>query len=75
MTEPSRRKKVLQGSLSNLLRLVLSIAFSLYLPHFLVHHMGPAEYSAWVVILQLAAYINYLEFGRHCARLSFWPLS
>jgi O-antigen/teichoic acid export membrane protein len=71
MTEPSRRKKVLQGSLSNLLRLVLSIAFSLYLPHFLVHHMGPAEYSAWVVILQLAAYINYLEFGIQTAVSKF----
>jgi O-antigen/teichoic acid export membrane protein len=71
MTEPSRRKKVLQGSLSNLLRLVLSLAFSLYLPHFLVHHMGPAEYSAWVLILQLAAYINYLEFGIQTAVSKF----
>ena len=71
MTEPSRRKKVLQGSLSNLLRLVLSLAFSLYLPHFLVHHMEPAEYSAWVLILQLAAYINYLEFGIQTAVSKF----
>lgn len=71
MMEPSRRKKVLRGSLSNLLRLLLSLAFSLYLPHFLVHHMDPAEYSAWVVILQLAAYINYLEFGIQTAVSKF----
>jgi O-antigen/teichoic acid export membrane protein len=71
MTEPSRRKKVLQGSLSNLLRLLLSLAFSLYLPHFLVHHLVPAEYSAWVLILQLAAYINYFEFGIQTAVSKF----
>jgi O-antigen/teichoic acid export membrane protein len=71
MTDPSRRKKVLQGSLSNLLRLLLSLAFSLYLPHFLVHHMGPAEYSAWVLILQLATYVNYLEFGIQTAVSKF----
>lgn len=69
--ETSRRKKVLQGSLSNLLRLLLSLAFSLYLPHFLVHHMAAAEYSAWVLILQLAAYISYLEFGIQTAVSKF----
>ena len=71
MTETSRRKKVLQGSASNLLRLLLSLAFSLYVPHFLVHHMAAAEYSAWVLILQLAAYISYLEFGIQTAVSKF----
>ena len=71
MMETSRRKKVLQGSVSNLLRLLLSLAFSLYLPHFLVHHMVAAEYSAWVLILQLAAYISYLEFGIQTAVSKF----
>src|ERR1700743_1254890 len=71
MKETSRHKKVLQGSVSNLLRLLLSLAFSLYLPHFLVHHMAAAEYSAWVLILQLAAYISYLEFGIQTAVSKF----
>src|SRR3984957_20546664 len=71
MKETSRHKKVLQGSVSDLLRLLLSLAFSLYLPHFLVHHMAAAEYSAWVLILQLAAYISYLEFGIQTAVSKF----
>jgi O-antigen/teichoic acid export membrane protein len=71
MKETSRHKKVLQGSVSNLLRLLLSLVFSLYLPHFLVHHMAAAEYSAWVLILQLAAYISYLEFGIQTAVSKF----
>jgi O-antigen/teichoic acid export membrane protein len=66
-----RHKKVLQGSASNLLRLLLSLAFSLYLPHFLVHHMGTAEYSAWVLMLQIAGYVNYLEFGLQTAISNF----
>ena len=60
---PSPKLKLLQGSASNLLRVLLSMVVSLLLPPFLVHRMPPAEYSAWVLILQLSAYVSYLDFG------------
>jgi O-antigen/teichoic acid export membrane protein len=56
-------KKVLHGSASNLVRVLLSMMVSLVLPSFLVHRMAPVEYSAWVLILQLSAYVNFLDFG------------
>jgi O-antigen/teichoic acid export membrane protein len=63
----SKKRKVLQGSASNLVRLLLSMLVSLVLPPFLVHRMPPAEYSAWVLILQLSAYVNLLDFGLQTA--------
>src|SRR6201996_8020967 len=63
----SRKRKVLQGSASNLVRVLLSLMVSLVLPPFLVHRMAPAEYSAWVLILQLSAYVNLLDFGLQTA--------
>ncbi len=63
----SHKRKVLQGSASNVTRVLLSMLVSLVLPPFLVHHMAPAEYSAWVLILQLSAYVNLLDFGLQTA--------
>ena len=63
----SRKRKVLQGSASNLLRVLLSMLVSLVLPPFLVHHMVASEYSAWVLILQLSAYVSLLDFGLQTA--------
>src|SRR3984957_3982707 len=63
----SRKRKVLQGSASNALRLFLSLLVSLVLPPFLVHRMPPAEYSAWVLILQLSNYVFLLDFGLQAA--------
>jgi O-antigen/teichoic acid export membrane protein len=63
----SHKRKVLQGSVANLVRLLLSMFVSLVLPPFLVHHMAAAEYSAWVLILQLSAYVNLLDFGLQTA--------
>jgi O-antigen/teichoic acid export membrane protein len=63
----SRKRKVLQGSASNLIRVLLSMLVSLVLPPFLVHHMAASEYSAWVLILQLSAYVGLLDFGLQTA--------
>src|SRR5580693_731748 len=63
----SHKRKVLQGSASNLVRVLLSMLVSLVLPPFLVHRMTPAEYSAWVLILQMSAYVNLLDFGLQTA--------
>jgi O-antigen/teichoic acid export membrane protein len=63
----SQKRKVLQGSASNMVRVLLSMLVSLVLPPFLVHRLAPAEYSAWVLILQLGAYVNLLDFGLQTA--------
>jgi len=63
----SHKRKVLQGSASNIVRVFLSMLVSLVLPPFLVHRMPPPEYSAWVLILQLSAYVNLLDFGLQTA--------
>jgi O-antigen/teichoic acid export membrane protein len=57
------KKKILQGSAANLLQMALAFGVSLIVPHFLVHRMQQAEYSAWVLILQISAYVSYLESG------------
>ncbi len=63
----SRKRKLLQGSASNLSRVLLSMLVSLVLPPLLVHRMPSVEYSAWVLILQLSAYVNLLDFGLQTA--------
>jgi O-antigen/teichoic acid export membrane protein len=50
-----------------MVRVLLSMLVSLVLPPFLVHRMTPPEYSAWVLILQLSAYVNLLDFGLQTA--------
>ena len=63
----SRKRKVLQGSASNITRVLLSMLVSLVLPPFLVHRLSAADYSAWVLILQLSTYVNLLDFGLQTA--------
>ena len=58
----SRKRKVLQGSASNMVRVLLSLMVSLVLPPFLVHRLSTAEYGAWVLILQCSAYVGLLDF-------------
>jgi O-antigen/teichoic acid export membrane protein len=50
-----------------MLRVLLSMLVSLVLPPFLVHRMSAAEYSAWVLILQLSAYVSLLDVGLQTA--------
>jgi O-antigen/teichoic acid export membrane protein len=57
------KRRILQGSASNLLRVFLSMLVSLVLPPFLVHRMSTVEYGAWVLILQFGAYVNFLDLG------------
>ena len=59
----SHTRKVLQGSASNIAKVVLGTLIALVLPPLLVHRMEPAEYGAWVLILQIAAYVNLLDVG------------
>ena len=57
----------MQGSASNIVRVLLSMLVSLVLPPFLVHRLSAAEYSAWVLILQLGAYAGLLDLGLQTA--------
>jgi O-antigen/teichoic acid export membrane protein len=67
----SQTRKVLQGSASNVARIILSMLVALVLPPLLVHRLDPAEYGAWVLILQCSAYINLLDFGLQTAIAKF----
>lgn len=62
-----QRRKVLQGSASNLARVILTMALALVLPPLLVHRLAPSEYAAWVLILQCSGYISLLDFGMQTA--------
>ena len=57
------KRRFLQGSASNVVRLALSVLVAAILPPVMVHHLSQAEYSAWVLVLQLSTYINLLDLG------------
>jgi O-antigen/teichoic acid export membrane protein len=63
----SYKRKILKGSASNLARVALSALVSLVLPPLLVHRLQPAEYGAWVLILQISGYISLLDLGLQTA--------
>jgi O-antigen/teichoic acid export membrane protein len=52
---------------ANLGRGSASAAVALLLPPILVRHMTPASYAVWVLVLQTAAYVSYLNFGLQTA--------
>jgi len=64
-------RKILQGSGSNLIRVFLSALVGIALPPFLVRHLSAPEYSAWVLILQLSAYVSLLDLGIQTAISKF----
>ena len=52
-----------QNSLINVSRIFVTAAVTLILPAYLVHRLSVQVYSAWVLILQLGAFVSYLDFG------------
>jgi O-antigen/teichoic acid export membrane protein len=44
-------------------RVVANSLVGLVLPAYLTHHLSVKIYGAWVLILQLSAYVSYLDFG------------
>ncbi len=55
--------KFAQNSFINLIRTLLTAVVTLVLSAYLTHRLSVQTYSAWVLILQLGAYVNYLDFG------------
>jgi O-antigen/teichoic acid export membrane protein len=51
------------NAMLSIARLLLSTAVGFVLPSFLVHHLPVTTYAAWVLILQMSAYVGYLDFG------------
>jgi O-antigen/teichoic acid export membrane protein len=47
----------------SLLRVIVNSLVALVLPAYLTHHLPIATYGAWVLILQLSAYVSFLDFG------------
>lgn len=56
-----------KNAIANLSRGSLGAVVALLLPPILVRHMTPAAYAVWVLVLQTAGYITYLNFGLQTA--------
>ena len=56
-------QRIVRNAGANLVRLGAFAVVALLLPTVLVRHMVPAQYNAWVLILQMGAYVNFLDLG------------
>jgi O-antigen/teichoic acid export membrane protein len=56
-----------KNAISNLGRGGASAVVAVLLPPVLVRHMAPASYAVWILVLQTAAYVGYLNFGLQTA--------
>lgn len=56
-----------KNAIANLGRGSAAAAVALLLPPILIRHMSPAGYAAWVLALQVVAYVAYLDFGLQTA--------
>jgi O-antigen/teichoic acid export membrane protein len=65
---PTRtRWRFAKNAVANLGRGSAAAVVALLLPPVLVRHMTPASYTVWVLTLQVAAYVGYLDFGLQTA--------
>lgn len=59
--------RLAKNALANLGRGSAAAVAALLLPPVLVRHMTPASYGVWVIALQTAAYMGYVDFGLQTA--------
>jgi O-antigen/teichoic acid export membrane protein len=59
--------RLAKNAVANLARGGTAGVLAIFLPAVLVRHMNQTEYSVWVLVLQVAAYSGYLEFGLQTA--------
>ena len=59
----SGTRRFIKNALSNVISGGASAVIALVLPYFFVRIFNPLEFSLWVLVLQLAAYVNFLNFG------------
>lgn len=69
----TRREKllVLKNAVANLVRGSASAVVALVLPPFLTRSMSVDAFGAWSLVLQLSAYVGYLDFGIQTAIARF----
>ena len=61
------RWRLAKNATANLIRGGTAGLVSIFLPAVLIRHMSQIEYSVWVLVLQVAAYSSYLDFGLQTA--------
>lgn len=59
--------RLAKNALANLGRGGAAAVVALVLPPILVRHMAPAAYAVWVLVLQTAAYVSFLDMGLQTA--------
>lgn len=69
--KPSVAATLSRNSAISLARVMVNSLVALVLPAYLTHRLPVAVYAAWVLILQLAAYVSYLDFGVQTAVVKF----
>jgi len=62
---------IIKNAIANIVRGGASATVALVLPHFLTRSLDIDRYSAWVLMLQIAAYATYLDFGLQTAVARF----
>jgi len=61
------RRTIIKNSMANIVRGSASAVVALVLPHFLTRALDHDQFAAWVLMLQIAGYANYLDFGLQTA--------
>ena len=70
-TNLSLKRTVLKNASANLARLAASGIVALLLPPFLVRMLPTATFSTWALVLQVTAYLGFLDFGIQTAVARF----
>ena len=65
--QPSTTSTYSKNVLVSAVKIVVFAGSGLLLPAYLTHHLSPALYGGWILVLQLASYINYLDLGMQTA--------
>ncbi len=63
----NKRARLVKNAVANLGRGGATGVVAVFLPPLLVRHMTATEYGVWVLVLQVVAYIGYLDFGLQTA--------
>jgi O-antigen/teichoic acid export membrane protein len=58
---------IAKNAVANVMRGGASAVVAIVLPHFLTRSLGPDRFAGWALMLQLAAYANYFDFGLQTA--------
>jgi O-antigen/teichoic acid export membrane protein len=61
------RPRFIKNARANLCRGGAAAVVAILLPPVLVRHMDPADYAVWVLVLQVVAYVGFLDFGLQTA--------